>query len=181
VRERESSYVAQKRERRSPIQPPRDPSDDEISLTAHDALYDESDGGEVAPAVASVPVVKPGGGAKSVSRPVVVAKEPAVASVKPGCAAKAVKEPAVASVASVKPGCEAKAVSRPAMAAKEPTLQVTVEASFSGEPSRVVVERGDEKERRVSKKGARCAERAAEQEAAKKRLYKKVFADISAM
>jgi hypothetical protein len=69
--------------------------------------------------VVSVPGAKAGGGAKSVNRPAVVAKEPAVASVasaKPGCVVEAVKEPAVASVASAKPGCAAKWVSQPAMA-----------------------------------------------------------------
>jgi len=63
VRERESSYVAQKRERRSPIRPPRDRSDDEISLTAH-VIFDESDDGKNAPVPAPAPSAKAGGGVK---------------------------------------------------------------------------------------------------------------------
>ena len=193
VRERESSYVAQKRERRSPIRPPRDPSDDEISLTAHDVFFDESDDGRIAPVAAPVPVAKAGGGVRVADRPVAAAKEPVAApaaSAKPVCVAKAGKGPATAPSVPVKPASEVKAVNRPAVVAKEPILQVTVGAGFSGGPSRVVVEREDEKEKKASKKGPLCAERVAElvaeraaeraRKAAKKKLYKRVLADIAA-
>ena len=193
VREREGSYVAQKRERRSPVRPPQDRSDDEISLTAH-VVFDESDDGRKAHVPAPAPAVKAGGGVKVAALPVVAAREPAgapLASAKPVLPAKVVKGPAVATSASVKPVSESKAVNRPAVAAKEPTLQVTVGAGSSGGPSRVVVEREEEKGKKISKKNPRCAERVAElvaeraaeraaRKAAKKKLYERVLADIAA-
>jgi hypothetical protein len=193
VRERESSYVAQKRERRSPIRSPQDRSDDEISLTAH-VVFDESDDGKVAPVPAPAPAAKAGGGVKVAALPVVAAKEPAgapSASVKPVISAKAGKGPAVAALAPAKPVSENKVVSRPAVAAKEPALQVTVEAGPSGGPSRVVVEREEEKGKKIIKKNSRCAERVAElvaeraaeraaRKAAKEKLYERILADIAA-
>ena len=193
VRERESSYVAQKRERRSPIRSPRERSDDEISLTAH-VVFDESDDGRNVSAPASASAAKAGGSVKVAALPVVAAREPAgapLASAKPVLPVKVGKGPAVATPVPVKPVSESKAVSRPAVAAKDSTLQVTVGAGSSGGPSRVVVEREEEKGKKISKKNSRCAERVAElvaeraaeraaRKAAKKKLYDRVLADIAA-